>query len=152
MTIGERIKQRRIELGLSQDELAKKMGYMTRNAIYQFEQKDNMKLSLVEKFAKVLETTPSYLMGWSDIIGIDPVSGYPIYAEEELLDVSDRSDFLNSFTHEEENLLRKIKELEKLYSVSEIERALDFIALYENAIPEIRAAVEGLLKSQKHDL
>lgn len=66
MTIGERIKQRRIELGLSQEELSKKMGYQTRNAIYQFEQKDNMKLSLVEKFAKVLDTTPAYLMGWDD--------------------------------------------------------------------------------------
>lgn len=66
MTIGERIKQRRIELGLSQEELSKKMGYKTRNAIYQFEQKDNMKLSIVEKFAEALETTPAYLMGWEE--------------------------------------------------------------------------------------
>lgn len=66
MTIGERIKQRRIELNMSQEELAKKMGYSTRNAIYQFEKKDNMKLSLIEKFAEALETTPSYLMGWED--------------------------------------------------------------------------------------
>ena len=65
-TIGERIKQKRLEKGLSQEELAKLMGYSTRNAIYQFEQKDNMKLSLVEKFSKVLGCTPGYLMGWED--------------------------------------------------------------------------------------
>ena len=69
MTIGERIKQRRIELEMSQDELAKKMGYKTRNAIYQFEQKANMKLSIVEKFASALDTTPAYLMGWEDESG-----------------------------------------------------------------------------------
>lgn len=66
MTIGERIKQRRIELGLSQEDLAKKMGYSTRNAIYQFEKKDNMKLSLIQKFADALDCTPSFLMGWED--------------------------------------------------------------------------------------
>lgn len=64
MTIGERIRQKRTELGMSQEDLARKMGYQTRNAIYQFEQKDNMKLSLVEKFATALDTTPAYLMGW----------------------------------------------------------------------------------------
>lgn len=66
MTIGERIKQRRLELDMSQEELAQKMGYSTRNAIYQFEQKDNMKLSLVSKFAKALDCTESYLMGWDE--------------------------------------------------------------------------------------
>ena len=66
MTIGERIKQRRLELNMSQDELAHKMGYTTRNAVYQFEQKDNMKLSIVEKFAKALDCSESYLMGWEE--------------------------------------------------------------------------------------
>ena len=75
MTIGERIKQKRIELGMSQEELAKEMGYKTRNAIYQFEQKDNMKLSLVEKFAKALHTTPAYLMGWEDENGETTLHG-----------------------------------------------------------------------------
>lgn len=64
MTIGQRIKQRRIELNMSQEELAKKMGYSTRNAIYQFEKRDNMKLSIIEKFADALDTTPAFLMGW----------------------------------------------------------------------------------------
>lgn len=66
MNIGERIKQRRIELGMSQEELAKKMGYTTRNAIYQFEKKDNMKLSIISEFAKALDTTEAYLTGWEE--------------------------------------------------------------------------------------
>lgn len=66
MNIGERIRQRRIELGMSQEELAFKMGYTTRNAIYQFEQKDNMKLSLITDFARALNTTEAYLAGWED--------------------------------------------------------------------------------------
>lgn len=66
MTIGERIKSRREELGLTQEELAKKMGYKTRNAIYQYEQVDNMKLSLAEKFAKALDVPVSYLIGWEE--------------------------------------------------------------------------------------
>lgn len=52
--------------GWSQDELAKRMGYKTRNAIYQYEQCENMKLSLVEKFADVLGCSVSYLSGWDE--------------------------------------------------------------------------------------
>lgn len=66
MTVGQRICQRRTELGWTQEELAIKMGYKTRNAIYQYEKAENMKLSLIEKFAKVLGCTTSYLMGWEE--------------------------------------------------------------------------------------
>lgn len=66
MNIGQRIKARREELGLTQGELSKKMGYKTRNAIYQYEQVDNMKLSLVEKFAEALDCSEAYLMGWEE--------------------------------------------------------------------------------------
>lgn len=51
---------------MSQEELAKKMGYKTRNAIYQYEQAENMKLSLVSKFAEALGCSPSYLLGWDN--------------------------------------------------------------------------------------
>lgn len=66
MTIGQRIKLKREELQMSQEELAKKMGYKTRNAIYQYEQAENMKLSLVSKFAEALGCSPSYLLGWDN--------------------------------------------------------------------------------------
>lgn len=66
MNIGKKIKQRREELGLSQQELADRMGYKTRNAIHNFEQKENMKLSLVSKFASALSCTPAELLGWEN--------------------------------------------------------------------------------------
>lgn len=71
MKLGQRIKARREELGLSQQELADRMGYKTRNAIYNFEQKDNMKLSLLGKFAKALECEPADLLDWEEALTED---------------------------------------------------------------------------------
>ena len=63
--IGSRIKNRRLELGMTQDELAKLMGYKTRSTINKIELDINdMPLSRVEAFAKALGVSPSYLMGW----------------------------------------------------------------------------------------
>ncbi len=67
MTIGERIKKLRIEQGLSQDELAAKVGYKTRSAINKIELNErDVKHSQVVTFANALGTTPHYLMGWTD--------------------------------------------------------------------------------------
>lgn len=66
MNVGERIKQRRIELGLSQDELAKKVGYKSRSSINKIELSRDLPLRKVELMAKALDATPGYLMGWSD--------------------------------------------------------------------------------------
>lgn len=65
MTIGERIKQRRIALGLSADAVAEALG-KNRATIYRYESDDIQKLptTVLEPLSKVLHTTPSYLMGW----------------------------------------------------------------------------------------
>lgn len=64
--IGERIKNRRKELGLSQEELAKKMGLKSKSTICKVETGgDNLTSTIVKKYAKALDTTPSYLMGWN---------------------------------------------------------------------------------------
>jgi transcriptional regulator with XRE-family HTH domain len=64
MTIGERIKARRIELNLTQDELAKKAGYKSRSSINKLESSRTLPSRKIEKMAEALETTPAYLMGW----------------------------------------------------------------------------------------
>lgn len=65
--IYKRIKARREELNLSQDELAKRMGYKSRSSIAKIESGENdIPQSKVEAFAKALFTTPSYLMGYSE--------------------------------------------------------------------------------------
>lgn len=67
MGIYERIKLRRQELNITQDELAKRMGYKSRSAINKIESGiRDISQSKVEEFAKALETTPAYLMGWND--------------------------------------------------------------------------------------
>ena len=58
------IRARRIELGMTQQELADKMGYMNRSSIAKVENGAvDLSQSKIIQFAKVLETTPGELMG-----------------------------------------------------------------------------------------
>ena len=67
MRIGERIKQRRLELGYTADALAKMLN-KNRATIYRYENGDieNMPIDVLEPLAKALNTTPAYLIGWTD--------------------------------------------------------------------------------------
>lgn len=65
ITIGERIKQRRQELKMSQRDLAARMGYTDHTTITRIEAgKSDPPQSRVVQFAKVLGVTPGHLMGW----------------------------------------------------------------------------------------
>ena len=67
MEVGERIKLRREELKMTQDELAKKVGYTSRSSIAKVESNANgMIQSKLVLFAEALQTTPAYLLGWAD--------------------------------------------------------------------------------------
>ena len=78
MSIGERIKQRRLELNLSVDELADKLN-KNRATVYRYENNEieNMPTSVLEPLAKVLQTTPAHLMGWekSEDVELEKVPG-----------------------------------------------------------------------------
>lgn len=65
MTVGKRIKERRTELNMSADELAKRLN-KNRATIYRYEKGEigNLPIDILEPLAKALETTPQYLMGW----------------------------------------------------------------------------------------
>lgn len=64
--IGKRIRTRREELGMTQEELASKLGYKSKTTIAKIENGVNdIVQSKVIEFAQVLETTPAYLMGWT---------------------------------------------------------------------------------------
>ena len=67
MKIGERIKQRREELGIGQTQLAAMIGSSKQN-LYKYENSiiTNIPADKVEAIAAALHTTPAYLMGWSD--------------------------------------------------------------------------------------
>ena len=67
MKIGDRIKQRREELGIGQSRLAELIGSSKQN-LYKYENSiiTNIPAEKVEALAAALHTTPAYLMGWSD--------------------------------------------------------------------------------------
>ena len=65
MTIGERIKQRRLELGLTQTELANRLGNKSRVSVCTVEKdKEDLTIERIKKYAKALEVSPTYLMGF----------------------------------------------------------------------------------------
>lgn len=67
-TIGKRIRKRREELGMTQEELASKLHYKSKTTIAKIENGTNdIVQSKVIEFAKALHTTPAYLMGWSQV-------------------------------------------------------------------------------------
>jgi transcriptional regulator with XRE-family HTH domain len=120
MNVGERIKQRRLELGLSQDELAKKVGYKSRSSINKIELSRDLPLRKVEVMAKALETTPAYLMGWAS------------------------ADYVLS---DEENLL--IETVNDVNSSFEERMALYTIMLKETLNRQLLDAAEGCTDNQK---
>ncbi len=105
MGIGKRIKARRESLGMTQDELALKMGYTSRSTIAKIESgKNDIPQAKIAAFADALSTTTSYLMDTGNDVfalaqNIMPLPkmkkipllgtiacGQPIYAEENIED------------------------------------------------------------------
>ena len=72
MTIGERIKKRRNELGMTQQELANKLGYKSKSSINKIELNGrNLTQRKIKLIADALQTTPEYIMGWDEEVHIE---------------------------------------------------------------------------------
>ena len=68
-TIGQRIKEKRIEKGWSQRDLAAKMNYSNHSTIGKIETgKVDIPQSRIVQFAEVLNVSVAYLMGWEEEI------------------------------------------------------------------------------------
>mgnify|MGYP002524743261 CR=1 FL=1 len=67
MTTGERMKQRRKELGFSAEKIAERLG-VSPATIYRYEKGDIEKVPVdsLAELARILQTTPAYLMGWEE--------------------------------------------------------------------------------------
>lgn len=75
MSIGERIKQKRIEKGWSQRDLAAKMNYSNHSTVGKIETgKVDIPQSRIVQFAEVLGVSVAYLMGWEDEQKKNPVA------------------------------------------------------------------------------
>lgn len=66
-TIGDRINKKRLEKGMTLEELGRKAG-VSKVTIHKYESKviTNIPSDRIEAMAKALEVSPAYLMGWND--------------------------------------------------------------------------------------
>lgn len=106
MGIGDRIKQCREALNITQDDLALRLGYTSRSSIAKIETgKNDMPISKLVAFAKALNVPPGYLLGSNDKpVGI-------------------------IVTENEQRLLDKIR---KLKDISALETYVDFLITHQN--------------------
>lgn len=101
--IGKRIREKRESIGMTQEELAEKLGYKNKSSIAKIETGTNdIVQSKVIEFANVLGTTVAYLMGWEEnsfsnkkgvkinVLG-RVAAGIPIEAVEDIIDTEEIS-------------------------------------------------------------
>lgn len=71
MTVGDRIRERREYLGISQIDLAKKI-HVLKQTLYKYEMNiiTNIPSDKIEQIAEILKVSPSYLMGWEENLAI----------------------------------------------------------------------------------
>lgn len=119
MKVGERIRLRRKETGMSADQLADIIG-VSRSTIFRYENGaiEKMPTSVLEPIAKALNTTPEYLIGWADIARITQDSNGdtvidPIYKKDE-------RKLLREF--QKLNDLGRTKAIERITEIAEISR------------------------------
>lgn len=127
MDIGQRIRMKREELGISQEELAVKAGYKSRSSINKIE-KDGRGLpqSKILLIAKALDTTPGYLMGWEE----------PFSEQSTIVDVQISNDeYMKRIYYYWKNLseigkkkvMDNIEDLSKIYSIN-ASKNISFVA------------------------
>jgi len=83
---GGRIRQRREEIGMSQSELARKLGYTHKSSISTIESgRNSIAVNRLPDFAAALETTVPYLIGWMfDNPEEDPQQTQPAAGSEQV--------------------------------------------------------------------
>lgn len=98
--IGKRIREKREAIGMTQEELASKLGYKNKSSIAKIETGANDIIqSKVVEFANVLDTTVAYLMGWDNptpsrkgvVVNVlcRVAAGIPIDAIEDIIDTEE---------------------------------------------------------------
>ena len=115
--IGSIIRSRRIELDMTQEELAKKLGYKSKSTINKIELGINdIPQSKIVQFANALDTTPSVLMGWVEATPIETKKSNTI------ADITDKM-FNDSNFMEAVELLNKLDQ-------NQLERAKELLQLF----------------------
>jgi transcriptional regulator with XRE-family HTH domain len=101
MTLGDRVKHLREKQGMTQEELAQKLGKKSKSTVAHIETGNrDIPRSMVVELAKILNVSPCYLMGWEEEKNNAPVE----------VDKSVIASLLKTFSDEE---LHKIAELSR---------------------------------------
>lgn len=129
MTTGERLKLRRKEIGFSAEKVADQLG-VSPATIYRYEKGDIEKVPVdsLAELAKILQTTPAYLMGWesqADQAEINDLLAQ-IQASEEK-EQSRIAEMIQDF--KELNDDGKAKAIERVHELTEIPRYQDAYAI-----------------------
>ena len=87
MTVGERIRDRRKQLGLSAEYIAERLD-CSPATIYRYENGyiEKMPIDSILPIAKILMVSPAYLMGWEDESGVQNVADGLSSDESKLVD------------------------------------------------------------------
>lgn len=141
MNIGERIKQRRIDCNMSVDDLALAVN-KNRATIYRYEKGDieNLPTTVIEPLADALETTPEYLMGWTDDpIDYDTLDDVWVPDEYKKLGMGVK-EYLSFKKAEANDALKE----QNLYATAYTEHERKVISAYRDQ-PDMQPAVDKIL-------
>ena len=96
MEVKDIIRNRRLELDLTLEQIAQRVG-VSKPTVMRWENGDieNMRADKIDKLAKALNTTPVYLMGWTD--------------EKEIMDLGNNAK--DDLTSKEQELLEAFRRL-----------------------------------------
>lgn len=134
MKIGERLKSRRKELGLSMKEVADRIG-VAEATVSRWESGDiaNMKRNYIKKYAEILGVSPLYIMGISD--------DYIYIDKHDLGDIhSAFKRFASEYIPDNEEVAETAEYLEQLHSRPEMRM------LFKSAKTATKGQIESIVK------
>ncbi len=109
MKIGEKIKHRRIELGWSQRELAKRMGYGNHSTITKIESGQvDIPQSRIVQFSEVLGVSIAHLMDWEETQKKNDVMSDIILKMNEDLELLEMMETLSKLGFEQREAVKSV--------------------------------------------
>ena len=133
MTVADRIKNKRLELNMTQKELSDKIGTKDRSSVSKIETKgDDISMKDIVRIAGALNVTPQYLLGWED----DNIST----VVKKVPDKTIRIDLDNGISI----IYDPSKE-------NDVKTAIELYQKFQKTNPDVQSAIELLLKPAKSD-
>lgn len=152
MTVGERIKEIRNKVGMSQVDFADKIN-VSKQTLYKYENNiiTNIPSDKIEAAAQLGNVTPSYLMGWESVSDEDIANVFVQDSLENIIDdieafsPKEKTYFKKYLQLIEINRLKADKYVDQLLSIQDMETDLALQAAHE------RTDIKVTKEMKKHD-